>query len=292
MPNAERRNLEKKAAAVPEGKRRQRKMTRVGCPCTINCSNADRNNREDKRVKILPSSEFEHSGGCTPCRSQLQMEKRNSGACTVAVNEFHIKSILSVLMTKVKVNNKLLRQLMKPLFPAGTSLDSKLVFNFRLKMQRIIEAGLQDVNSYTVTGEQEMALLNTSALDYEQNPEFLSEALTQFEFLVIQSLMDKNDVAQMTSCLESLKACDEHFDFRIGHAEDGSVSGFVWQTGVMRRDFELCGNVLFVDRVGQSKAIIGWPCSTQLPWWTLRRELVLHRWVCWWLKQLKAALGR
>ena len=130
MPNAERKKLEKKAAAVPDGKRRQRKTTRVGCPFKINYSKVDRNNREDKSVKILPSSVFEHAGGCTPSRSQLQMEKRKSGAYTVAVNEFHIKSILSVLKTKVKVNNKLLRQLMKPLFPAGTSLDCKLVFNF------------------------------------------------------------------------------------------------------------------------------------------------------------------
>ena len=60
MPNAERKKLEKKAAAVPEGKRPQRKSTGVGCPFKINCSKVDRNNREDERVKISPSSIFKH----------------------------------------------------------------------------------------------------------------------------------------------------------------------------------------------------------------------------------------
>ncbi|KAG7366374.1 hypothetical protein IV203_029044 [Nitzschia inconspicua] len=30
-------------------------------------------------------------------------------------------------------------------------------------------------------------------------------------------------------------------------AADGTLTGFVWQTGVMRRDFEMYGDVLFVD---------------------------------------------
>jgi len=126
MPNAERKKLEKKAAAVPEGKRRQRKTTRVGCPFKINCSKVDRKNREDKRVIILPSSEFAHSGGCIPSRNQLSVEKRKSGAYTVAANEFHIKSILNCLKTRARVNNGLLREMMKPLFPAGVSLDTKM----------------------------------------------------------------------------------------------------------------------------------------------------------------------
>ena len=85
MPEAEKRKLEKKAVGVPEDKRRQRKSTRVGCLFKINYSKVERKNREDKRVRILPSSQFAHSGGCTPSRNQLQMEKRKSGAHTIAL---------------------------------------------------------------------------------------------------------------------------------------------------------------------------------------------------------------
>jgi hypothetical protein len=40
------------------------------------------------------------------------------------------------------------------------------------------------------------------------------------------------------------------------------VTGYVWQTGVMRRDFELYGSTLFVDRLGRPLNNKGWPLMT------------------------------
>ncbi|KAG7360056.1 hypothetical protein IV203_035154 [Nitzschia inconspicua] len=56
--------------------------------------------------------------------------------------------------------------------------------------------------------------------------------------------------------------CDPTFDYRVGRSSDGTVTGFVWQTGVMRRDFELYGDVLFVDCMGKSINTKGWPINT------------------------------
>jgi len=71
-------------------------------------------------------------------------------------------------------------------------------------------------------------------------------------------LKNEDDIDQMKAYLESLKRCDKTFDYRVGRDTDGMVTGFVWQTGVMRKDFELNGNVLFVDRMGASKNTRCW----------------------------------
>ena len=74
--------------------------------------------------------------------------------------------------------------------------------------------------------------------------------------------MDQNDLQQMITYLDSLVNCDDGFDYRIGRSVDGEVTGFVWMTGVMRRDFELFGDLLFVDRLGRPLNDKGWPSIT------------------------------
>ncbi|KAG7341855.1 hypothetical protein IV203_006947 [Nitzschia inconspicua] len=117
--------------------------------------------------------------------------------------------------------------------------------------------------SHTVTGADEAHLLsNTEDLDYLQPPEFLTEAFLQFRELLEESLGDQNDVQNILHYLDKMVKCDPTFDYRVGRSSDGTVTGFVWQTGVMRRDFELYGDVLFVDCMGKSINTKGWPINT------------------------------
>jgi hypothetical protein len=63
---------------------------------------------------------------------------------------------------------------MKPLYPPGTSLDVKMVFNFRLKVKRMLASKAGDIDSQTITEEEETALFSTTELEQE-SPAFLTE---------------------------------------------------------------------------------------------------------------------
>jgi hypothetical protein len=62
--------------------------------------------------------------------------------------------------------------------------------------------------------------------------------------------------------LDSLAQADPSFKYRRIMNSIGDVTGYVWQTGVMRRDFELFGSTLFVDRLGRPLNKVGWPLMT------------------------------
>jgi len=47
----------------------------------------------------------------------------------------------------------------------------------------MIDTGIDDLRSFTVTQDQELALLNTSDMDYETNPDFLTDSLKMTENL-------------------------------------------------------------------------------------------------------------
>ncbi|KAG7373178.1 hypothetical protein IV203_033902 [Nitzschia inconspicua] len=162
-----------------------------------------------------------------------------------------------------RIPTGLLRDLVRPLYPPGTSLDTQLLFNFRVKLKRMLTRGEIDLSSHTVTDDDEADLMGmTSDLDYQKSPEFLTEALASFQELLKDTLEDQNEVQKIFHYLNQLAARDPTFAYRVGTAADGTVTGFVWQTGVMRRDFELYGDVLFVDCMGKSINNKGWPINT------------------------------
>jgi hypothetical protein len=169
---------------------------------------------------------------------------------------------MTVLSTGTKVPTAMLREMMKPLYPPGTSLDWSLIFNFVVKVRRMMANKPEGYSTATITSSEESDLLSTVDDVSTQSPAFLTEALSQFNQLLEQSMHDKNDLAQIQTYLELLSASDRTFAYRVGRSEDGSITGFVWQTGVMRRDFELYGDVLFVDCLGRSLNTKGWPINT------------------------------
>ena len=88
------------------------------------------------------------------------VEKRKAGQFTASVDELEIKTILSVMHTGKRVPIEMMRDLIRPLFPPGTSLDARLVFNFLLKSKRMLADGMGDLRSYTITVEEEQSLLS------------------------------------------------------------------------------------------------------------------------------------
>lgn len=145
-----RKRLKRMQQTAPE-KRRKTQSTRVGCTFQVSYSDVNYKDKEDKSIKINGSTCYQHSNGCFPCNTQLTIEKRKAGIVTVAVNESRIKSILTVMATGQRIPTGLLRDLIRPLYPPGTSLDTQLLFNFRVKLKRMLTRGGIDLSSHTVT---------------------------------------------------------------------------------------------------------------------------------------------
>ena len=193
----QRQQLKKKLKTPAEKQRAAPNSTRCGCKFKVNWAFVDRKNMHtDTRVRITDSTNYNHSNGCFPCRSQLAVEKRKAGHHTVSLHEGQIKTILAVMKTEEKIPIGMLRELLRPLYPPGTSLDCKLMFNFRLKAKRMLAAGLGDLATETITEQQEQELL--APLDLEsQCPAFMTEVYSQFRELLQEAMLDRNDTHQI-----------------------------------------------------------------------------------------------
>jgi hypothetical protein len=132
-PTSHKNKREKKIASgvVPVEKRRTYKSsTRCGCPfkisysrmlssSSLSSSSVAVSSRESSKVlvRITGSCIYKHDQGCRPSSSQLVVETRKGGSHTRSVKASQMKTILTLLKTGEKVPPKLLRKLLRPLFP-------------------------------------------------------------------------------------------------------------------------------------------------------------------------------
>jgi len=124
------------------------------------------------------------------------------------------------------------------------------------------ELPLVKSHSVTTTQDEQLALLDTSGIDYKKNNKFLTGALKMSQNVLCGALKGNDDYLEQmkTSHLKSLERCDK--TFRLSHRQgpEGIVTFCCcWQIGVTRKDFQLNDSIHFVDQMGSSKNTCGWP---------------------------------
>ena len=210
--------------------------------------------------RIDGSCLYRPDNGCCPSRSQLVVQKRKSGAYTRSINKSQIKTILT-LQTGEKVPPRTLRKLLQPLFPPGHSMDYQFLYNFQFKAQRMLTKRAGAVDSMTITQEDETMLVDSNSLDAE-SPEYYTASFRLINQLIKNAILEPTDILQIERYLDDLAQTDTTFKWRKAADGDGKVFAYIWQNGIMRRDFELCGPTLFLDSLGRSLNNKGWPLMT------------------------------
>jgi hypothetical protein len=71
--------------------------------------------------------------------------------------------------------------------------------------------------------------------------------------------VNSSDAQRMLHYLEGLARSYVGFTYRVSFDCDGIPTGFVWMTPVMRRQFELYGDVLFLDCMKRTANSVNWP---------------------------------
>jgi hypothetical protein len=113
----------------------------------------------------------------------------------------------------------------------------------------------------TLTWEDEALLLNSDCMEF-QYPSYFTDAFRLFNELILEALEDENEIAHIEDYLNRLAECDSSFKWRRATDYKGHPTGYMWQTGVHRKDVELYGSTLFVDILGRPLNNKGWPLLT------------------------------
>jgi hypothetical protein len=128
--------------SIIKEKQRETKRSRCGCKFAIKYTTARKGLPPDApkcAVRITDKSHYRHTDGCFPCQSQLIVEKRKAGHYETGVQQVHLRAIIEVLKPRKPVPIKVLREMMRPLYPATVEITAQDVCNMRSRVNIILD---------------------------------------------------------------------------------------------------------------------------------------------------------
>ena len=171
----------KRQEGLSPSKLRQWKTNRCGCPFSINFARARTKRNSDapeKSVKITKAN-FMHGGGCLPSQQQLVLDRKRSGTHDVTVKEETLKQLVNLVLKNKNIPARIMRNHMKPLYPAGFDITATDICNMKMKINHAVEKNqgssllTPTIKAYLTNHEKDS--LQSSSLD-AQDPEFLDLA--------------------------------------------------------------------------------------------------------------------
>jgi hypothetical protein len=248
------RQTQRSRRVISPSKKRIRQTSRCGCDFIIKFTSVK---GTKDQVKITSGSHYRHWYGCFPGRTQLVADKQSAGSYTRPLDLSQMQSIVTVIRSDPRVSARCLRNLMRPLFPEGFDISSQEISNLRLKVKRLL---IRDDTPTFLTAEDHKFLTasNEDALD-AQSPSFVDEATLHVRDILRNALNESTDSRRIEKLLEDLVKKDAGFAYRIARADNGSISGYIYMTSVMRARWERYGDVLFLDAMKRQLNSLHWP---------------------------------
>jgi hypothetical protein len=288
---AQKNKLDKKKKDTTPSRERNRATNRCGCGFVIKFSVVGLQSRKKSPEKYghdcpttavrVTQCKFLHSNGCLPSRHQLVVQKKAKGRYTTE----HLTAANLAPIIAFSRHGYLaapaLRSMLKDLLPEGVSVDSKIIHNMRCKVKRIRkhEDDNPDSMHHPVEGPEDFLLKDKLPLDgtllridsficfiplcsllsADLPADFIGDSSRMIRELLREALQEGNDTMHIKRLLESMHQADPGFTYFVALDSEGRECGFMWMTPVMRRMFELYGDVLFLDAMKRQLNSVNWP---------------------------------
>lgn len=237
---------------------RNGRSSKCGCHFHVNHS------RRDKPPIRITSACYEHTNGCLPSSDQLVSLRKKSGYYT-RTNSSELRSVYIHLCSGTPISASQIRDLLSRIVPRRVPWSSQDVWNIRMSARRFRNS-VRTQASFDRDVIPALHAISTQhhhdALD-NQNDDIVDKAVNEsqklFEATLKESLDHSYSRFMVGTYMQKLKSCDPGFKYKVFYANDDDMTGYVYQTSDMRRNFELYGNFISVDMMKRQQNNLEWP---------------------------------
>ena len=206
--------------------------------------------KESGFVKIT-TVKGEHNESCCPGNLQVLMAVKRRNRSYAEIRKDVLTELMRLMDTGFVIPTNIFRELLKPCFPDSFHLSSNYLCNIKIRIKGLraerIEKGEYKIRNVENIFEGIESFSNTD------------ESIKYADEILYETLKNSTEGWMVVSYLQKLNEKDSMFTYRIAYDEDGVPTGFVWQTGTMRRSFELYGEILSLDAMKRTMNDLNWP---------------------------------
>ena len=208
---------------------------------------------------IISKANLTHTGQCSPSKLQQVMQRSRSGAYVKNMSDVSLFTICSMLKGGGKVTSSFLKQVLKSQFPSNKNVDTRHVYWMKNKIKSILPKmdGCENFNDF-------VNMFNTSKLPIGIDDTPLSDdnIVQMGKDLWMEIMNDDNNVDTIVTFQEymlNLESQNRGFAVSFLRSNQGRITGCIWQTAIMRDNFERFGGFVSMDAMKRNLTNLDWP---------------------------------
>ena len=208
---------------------------------------------------IISKANLSHTGQCSPSSMQQVLQRSWSGAYVKNMSDVSLFTLCSMLKGGGKVTSSFIKQILKSQFPANKNVTTRHVYWMKNRIKKILPR-MHEFNNY-----QDFAkMFNTSKLPIGiDNTPLTDDNIVQMgKELWLEIMNDDNDTDTIVTFQEymlSLEHQNEGFAVNFLRSNQGRITGCIWQTAIMRDNFEWLGGFISLDAMKWNLTNLDWP---------------------------------
>ena len=168
-----------------------------------------------------------------PCGNQLISSKTLAGDYARELDEVY-KNLIAHTTNGAYPDHRTIWNLLSKAYPRRKDISACDIFNTCVRAKAYLLKAIKEgkpLADFSLSPQQRANL--TSSLD-NNTSDIMDEALQSIKEIFVENLANDTCNMRLFAMLETLGSKDSGFTYALCHDSDGTLSGFVWMTAVMR----------------------------------------------------------
>ena len=208
---------------------------------------------------IISKANLQHTGECKPSRLQQVMQRSRSGAYVKNISDVSLFTLCMMLKDEGKVPSSMVKQILSTQFPANKNVTNRHVYWMKNRIKALLPRmndcdTFQDFKSIYKTSK-----LHTGIDDIPLSDDNIAQ---MGKDLWLEIMNDDNCQDSMITFKEymlNLKDQNEGFAVTFLKSDKNRLTGCIWQTAIMRDNFERFGGYISMDAMMRPINDMKWP---------------------------------
>lgn len=208
---------------------------------------------------IISSAKCVHTGTCKPCTQQQIIQRARSGEYIKCISDVALFTLCTIYKEKMAIKSYYIKSILQSQFPSNHNVTKFHVFNMKKRIKMMMPM-LENVSNFQdfqrifkttklIKGLDDTPLTddNIAELGRDTWDELLNDGESEHCFFTFAEYM------------QTLKDCNSGFDYQLLTDMNGRYTGCIWQTSIMKDNFDRFGGYLSIDAMKRGINKLLWP---------------------------------
>ena len=208
---------------------------------------------------IITKATCEHTGTCEPCSQQQMIVRQRSGQYVAKLSVDTIYTLCSMYTQFGILKSNIVKPYLQTAFPKNKNVTKHNIWSLKRKIKEISkEVGKTD-DFVTFEAKFKSSNLEVGIEDMSSYDDNIAEIGQEMWKDLMNEKSGDDTFCTFYEYMQLISQNNQGFQYQFLQNNVGTITGCVWQTAVMRDNFEQFGGYICIDAMKRHINTLDWP---------------------------------